>query len=134
MRRVCTLCVLCLSMTSAVAWGSTQISRKAATQAPQVDHSTTANQLRPSPNITANGASATLTSLPFAVSTFVAMAISPPVLLGDQTIQTTKDVGQGTSEAFGYTASVTGTATSITVYLDSTDGVQLGLYTDNSRK
>jgi hypothetical protein len=86
----------------------------------------------------ATGTSATLTSPPLAGFTFAAMLVhtasTDPVLLGDQNIQTTKDGGQGTSEAFGYTATVTGTATSISVYLDSTDGVQLGLYTDNSSK
>jgi hypothetical protein len=56
------------------------------------------------------------------------------VLLGNQTVQATQDGGQSTSEAFGYTASVSGTATSISVYLDSTGGVLLGLYTDKSSK
>jgi hypothetical protein len=57
-----------------------------------------------------------------------------PVLLGNQSVAGTKDGGSGTSEAFGYTATVTGTATNVNVYLDSTDGVALGLYADKSQK
>jgi hypothetical protein len=53
-------------------------------------------------------------------------------LLGDQTIESSQDGGTGTSEAFGYTASASGTATSVSVYLASTDGVSVGLYADSS--
>lgn len=53
-------------------------------------------------------------------------------LLGNSTVQSSHDGGQGTSEAFGYTATTSGTATSISVYLDTTDGVSVGLYADSS--
>ena len=59
---------------------------------------------------------------------------SDPVLLGSTSVQSTADGGSNASEAFGYTASVTGTATDIEVYLTSTSGVRLGLYADSSSK
>jgi Right handed beta helix region len=57
-----------------------------------------------------------------------------PVLLGDANIGATSDGGKGSSEAFGYTASVTGTATSMNAYLTSKTGAGLGLYADNGSK
>ena len=59
---------------------------------------------------------------------------SDPVLLGDQTVESIPDGGEGTSQAFGYTATTSGTATTINVYLNSTDGVHVGLYADNGSK
>jgi hypothetical protein len=146
MRRVCTLCVLCLSMTAAVAWGSNSISRRAATRSHQVQHNRKASQRnrrhhwKPGPSRYRNAthASAAKTSglSPVTNRVYVAMAVKAgaanPVLVGDGNVETTQDGGQNASEAFGYTASATGTATTIGVYLDSTDGVQLGLYTDKS--
>src|SRR5215831_3125279 len=59
-------------------------------------------------------------------------AAGDPVLLGSTEVQAQSDsCGTGCAEAFGYTAAVTGTATSIDVYLTSTDGVSVGLYADN---
>ena len=55
---------------------------------------------------------------------------SDPLLLGSDVVQSSRDGGTGTSEAFGYPATVTGTVTNAEVYLDSTDGVRIGLYAD----
>jgi hypothetical protein len=64
-----------------------------------------------------------------------AAASSPATsLLGNQSVATTHDGGTGTSEAFGYTAGATGTATSAHVYLDTTDGARIGVYADKSGK
>jgi hypothetical protein len=64
-----------------------------------------------------------------------AAASSPATsLLGVQSVATTHDGGSGASEAFGYTAGATGTATSAHVYLDTTDGVRIGVYADKSGK
>jgi hypothetical protein len=148
MRRVCTLCVLCLSMTGAVAWGANSISRRAATQSHQVQHNRQTSQRgrrhhwKPGSfgNTKSAHASAVKTTVLSARTNlmYAAMALSTatgnPVLLGDQNVQPTQDGGQGASEAFGYTASATGTATNISVYLDTTDGVRLGLYADRSSK
>jgi hypothetical protein len=69
----------------------------------------------------------------------VTLVVAPPalastVLLGDTNVEATGDGGTGTSEAFGYTAGASGTATAISVYLDSTSGVRVGLYADSSGK
>ena len=61
-------------------------------------------------------------------------ATGDPVLLGDTAVQSSSDGGAGASEAFGYTASTSGTATNANVYLTSTGGVQVGLYADASGK
>jgi hypothetical protein len=60
-----------------------------------------------------------------------ASSVPDPVLLGDQNVESTRGGGNGTSEAFGWIASVSGTATDITVYLESTDGARVGLYADD---
>lgn len=54
------------------------------------------------------------------------------VLLGDTNIESVDDGGTNTSEAFGYTASASGTATDVEVYLRSTSGVQVAVYADDS--
>src|SRR3954451_17575631 len=58
------------------------------------------------------------------------------VLLGDQSIEPSVDSdAAGTAEAFQTTASTSGTAASLTVYLDSTSTaskVYVGLYADNN--
>jgi hypothetical protein len=54
------------------------------------------------------------------------------VLLGDTNIESVDDGGTNTSEAFGYTASASGTATDVEVYLSSTSGVQVAVYADDS--
>lgn len=59
---------------------------------------------------------------------------SDPVLAGNTTVQSVSDGGRGVTEAFGYTATVSGTATNLDVYLTSTSGVQLGLYADSNGK
>jgi hypothetical protein len=51
------------------------------------------------------------------------------VLLGRNAVETTaRTTSAPSSEAFGYTAIASGTAGSISVYLDSTGGVTVGLY------
>jgi hypothetical protein len=58
---------------------------------------------------------------------------APQLLLGDQTAQSVDDGSSApASEAFGYTASQSGTATSASVYLTSTDGATIGVYSDSS--
>jgi hypothetical protein len=55
------------------------------------------------------------------------------VLLGDQNIEPTIDGWPSpNSEAFGYTAISSGTAGSISVYLDSKGGITVGLYANSS--
>ncbi len=55
------------------------------------------------------------------------------MLLGDQAVASTPDSNSGgLSEAFGFTATASGTATSASVYLDSTAGVSVGLYADSA--
>src|SRR4051794_8299725 len=79
--------------------------------------------------VTAGNAGGTASATSAATGTVAQTGSS--VLLGDQTVESQQDGGTGTSEAFGYTASVTGSATSISVYLTSTSGVSLGLYADS---
>ncbi len=58
-----------------------------------------------------------------------AASASDPVLLGNQTVQSISDSSSyPASEAFGFTASTSGTAASASVYLTSTDGATVGLY------
>jgi hypothetical protein len=55
------------------------------------------------------------------------------VLLGDQHVEAIADGGSSPgSEAFGYTATSSGTAGSISVFLDSTGGITVGLYANGS--
>jgi hypothetical protein len=59
---------------------------------------------------------------------------SAQILLGSPAVASTPDGGAYPgSEAFGYTATASGTAGSISVYLDSADGAMVGLYADSSR-
>jgi hypothetical protein len=56
-------------------------------------------------------------------------AASATALLDDTNVESIHDGGPAPgSEAFGYTATSTGTAASISVYLDSSGGVTVGLY------
>jgi hypothetical protein len=57
-------------------------------------------------------------------------AASDPVLLGYMGVASQDDSSAPNTEAFGFTASFSGTATSMSVYLDSETGVALGLYSD----
>lgn len=59
---------------------------------------------------------------------------SDPVLFGHTTIAGQHDSSAPDTEAFGYGAGVTGIATDAKVYLDSTTGVALGIYSDASGK
>jgi hypothetical protein len=59
---------------------------------------------------------------------------SVSVLLGDTTVQSAAGGGTNTSEAFGYVATTSGTATDAEVYLTSASGARIGLYADNSGK
>jgi hypothetical protein len=74
------------------------------------------------------------------IGSFTVPTTPPPpppstVLLGSQTVQGTHDGSSApASEAFGYTAGASGTAASVSVYLDSTDGAQVGLYADSAGK
>ncbi len=62
-------------------------------------------------------------------------AVSTPMLLGNQTTEPYHDTSSGSaSEAFGFTATSSGTATTANVYLDSTDGATAGLYSSSSRR
>lgn len=57
------------------------------------------------------------------------------LLLGNKTVQSIQDGGDAPgSEAFGFTAVASGTAKSLSVYLDSTDGAQVALYADSAGK
>lgn len=60
-------------------------------------------------------------------------ARSGSVLLGNTNLQSVADTNSG-SEAFGYVASTSGTATSISVYLTSNDGVEVAIYADNNNR
>jgi hypothetical protein len=62
-----------------------------------------------------------------------AMATNVPVLAGDTNIEFNSDGGVGQSEAFGYTAQQTGNAWGISVYLTSTDGAAVALYTNDTQ-
>lgn len=63
---------------------------------------------------------------------------APPtsgVLLGNQNVAANSDTSTGSaSEAFGFTAGSSGTVTSASVYLATTDGVHLALYSNASGK
>lgn len=56
------------------------------------------------------------------------------VLLGSTAVASVSDGGRGSSEAFGYTASVSGVAANLGAYLTSKTGVALGLYADKASK
>jgi hypothetical protein len=72
--------------------------------------------------------------LSFAATLAESAPANAAVLIGDQTIGATADGGSAPgSEAFGYTASASGTAGSISVYLDTTGGVTVGLYGAGAR-
>lgn len=59
---------------------------------------------------------------------------SDPLLVGNATVQSQHDSSAPSTEAFAYTATVSGTATNLNAYLDSRTGVKLGLYSDASSK
>ena len=62
----------------------------------------------------------------------VAVAGSP-VLLGSQNLASVRDASaSGFSEAFGYTATASGNAAGITVWLDSSAGARVALYSDKA--
>ena len=65
----------------------------------------------------------------------VAAGANDPVLLGDQTVKPTSDNNSdGSAQAWSYTASTSGIATSVDFYVDSgnSGAVTLGLYSDSS--
>jgi hypothetical protein len=71
--------------------------------------------------------------LSFAATLAESATANAAVLIGDQHVEATTDGGSSPgSEAFGYTATSSGTARSISVYLDSTGGITVGLYTSGS--
>jgi hypothetical protein len=85
--------------------------------------------------VTASGAQGSPASIPVTLT----ISSSPPpgtVFFGDQAIESQSDTNNiGTAEAFQTTANVTGTFTTIGLYLDSTStitNVVVGLYTDSN--
>jgi beta-glucanase (GH16 family) len=68
--------------------------------------------------------------LSFAATLAESATANAAVLIGHNHVETFADTGTAApnSEAFGYTATASGTAGSISVYLDSTGGITVGLY------
>lgn len=79
----------------------------------------------------------TSTPSPTPTTTSTATAVAQPALLaGDANVESNLDtVGAGQAEAFQYIAAQSGTVSSLSLYVDATNGssrIQIGLYADNA--
>ncbi len=94
---------------------------------------TTSSSTSTSTSTSTTTASTSATTTSATSTSTTSTASGPTVLLGDQAVASTPDSNSGgLSEAFGFTATASGTATSASVYLDSTAGVSVGLYADSA--
>jgi hypothetical protein len=126
--------------TSQVLYGLTTSYGSATTQDPSLvtSHSQTLTGL--TPNTTYNCQLVSVDSLGNQVTsknlTFTTATVSATRLLGDATVESGVDNNTaGSAEAFTYTATASGTANQLSVYLDTKNAatsVIVGLYTDNA--
>jgi hypothetical protein len=134
MRRILVVCaVVCLTMTAAVAWGSTISKLAQGKRQPQVHHVTSGSQKKSRTHTKAQRRHTRQTSA--SPTTSAAVSSSTPYLLGNQQVEGLVDEDiAGMADAFPFTAHGTGEAQRISIYLDSQNQAKqllVGLYSSN---
>ena len=135
MRRIWTICVLCVMASGATAWASAHATRGPA-RAPvarrhvRVDRRAT-RRTKGKRRVRSTKRTAVRT-----VKFATAAAASDPVLFGDQVVEADRDSNaSGQAQAWRFSSSTSGTTASISVYVDSANtatNLTVGLYADNS--